>query len=418
MREAARPGSPPHATHNPTPQIYTAPAIMPCYYPIGAYQQAPNARVELYARDQRDLFLSRLGKHFTVPCGKCSGCRRTQALNFATRCMHEASQHRYNSYITLTYDEKNLPDDLSLHHEHFVTFMKALRNALARGNRNFRATLLHGMLDGTDTDAFVRYAKHRTQHLTNARNTRILTPYTEQSAQLETANLEENPANSQTVTSDALEVETKDGSTPASHAGVRFYMGGEYGTIYGRPHYHALLFGVGFLDRKYHGRTKSGAKIYTSETLSRLWPRGYSSIGDVTFASAAYIARYVMKKRTGDGNKDTYEIIDPETGEIYFKKKEYNQMSRHPGLGKTWFQKYHDDYIHADKIRLIDGREVKPPRYYDKQLKRLDREIYEHTKHARELEQLAHAHDNTPERLAVREIVDNAKARLQTRNLE
>jgi len=125
-----------------------------------------------------------------------------------------------------------------------------------------------------------------------------------------------------------------------------------------------------------------------------------------------------MKKRTGDGNKEMYEIIDPETGEIYFKKKEYNQMSRNPGLGKTWFENYHEDYIHNDKIRLKNGQEVKPPRYYDKQLRRLDRALYEHTKHARELEQIAHAHDNTPERLAVREAVATAKARLQTRNLE
>lgn len=93
-------------------------------------------------------------------------------------------------------------------------------------------------------------------------------------------------------------------------------------------------------------------------------------------------------------------------------------MSRRPGIAKTWFDTYHEDYIYQDKIRLLDGRQVKPPRYYDKQLKRMDAAIYEHTKIARQLEQIAHAEESTPERLAVREIVDNAKARLQTRNLE
>lgn len=341
---------------------------MPCYYPLKAHQTTRGEKATIYAAENAYLFKNLLGRHFEVPCGKCSGCRRTQALNFATRCMHEASQHRYNSYITLTYDDKNLPTDLSLRHEHFVTFMKALRNRLSRESRN--------LLSDENPEVSI--------HCSYAASPHRLIP------QIQTL-----------------------GAIPP-----HFYMAGEYGSLYGRPHYHAILFGIAFPDRTYHGRTKAGHKLYKSDTLARLWPRGYSSIGDVTFASAAYIARYVTKKRTGDGNRENYEIIDPETGEIYFRKKEYNQMSRNPGLGKEWFNQFNSDYIHQDKIRLIDGREVKPPRYYDKQLKRLDRDIYEHTKHARELEALAHAHDNTPERLAVREQVATAQARLQTRNLE
>lgn len=341
---------------------------MPCYHPIQAFQATHAKKVELYAAEQKHLYRGRLGKHFTVPCNKCSGCRRTQALNFATRCMHEASQHEYNSYITLTYDDKHLPADLSLHHEHIVQLMKKIRNRLCREDV---------ILGSDETARATLQCSYATSSHDLIPELQLLTPIP-----------------------------------------PRFYMAGEYGELYGRPHYHAILFGIAFPDRVYHGRTKAGAKLYKSHTLSRLWTRGYSSIGDVTFASAAYIARYILKKRTGDKNKENYEIIDPETGEIYFRKKEYNQMSRNPGLGKTWFENYHSDYIHQDKIRLKDGREVKPPRYYDKQLKRLDRDIYEHTKHARELEQLAHAHDNTPERLAVREIVETSRARLQTRNLE
>lgn len=341
---------------------------MPCYYPLNAYRSHKTGAVEIYAAEQIHLHKNRPGQHFQVPCGKCSGCRRTQALNFATRCMHEASQHEYNSYITLTYDNEHLPKDLTLEHAHFVTFMKALRNTLSREGMS--------ILSDENPSATLQCSYGTSSHPL-CKILPILQPIP-----------------------------------------PRFYMGGEYGTLYGRPHYHAILFGIAFPDKTYHGRTKAGAKIYRSHTLERHWKRGYSSIGDVSFASAAYIARYVMKKRTGDNNKEQYEIIDPETGEIYFKKKEYNQMSRNPGLGKTWFQRYHNDYIHQDKIRLKDGREIKPPRYYDKQLKRLDRGIYDHTKHARELEQLANAHNNTPERLAVRETVANSQARLQTRNLE
>lgn len=336
---------------------------MPCYHPIAAYRDHPAGRVELYAREQGHLYATRTGQHFTVPCGKCSGCRRTSALTWATRCMHEAQRHTHNSYITLTYDEKHLPKDLTLRHRDFQLFIKRLRTALSRMENQAITALQARMLDGTDSaSSALGYTNRR--------------------------------------------------------AKIRYYMAGEYGEKYGRPHFHAILFGIDFADRIYHSRTAAGAKIYKSVTLDNLWNKGYASIGDVTFASAAYIARYVMKKRTGDGNRKDYQIIDPETGEIYFRKKEYNQMSRRPGLGKEWFDKHHEDYLFDDKIRLTDGRLVKPPRYYDKQLKRFDRELYEHTKIARQLEQIAHSEESTPERLAVRETVDNAKARLQTRNLE
>lgn len=336
---------------------------MPCYHPIAAYRDHPGGRVALYAREQNHLYATRTGQHFTVPCGKCSGCRRQTALTWATRCMHEAAQHTHNAYITLTYNDKHAPSDYTLRHRDFQLFLKRLRNALCKIADPAITALQARMLDGTSYHA-------SDIGLTNTRAT------------------------------------------------MRYYMAGEYGEKYGRPHFHALLFGMDFADKQYHGRTNAGEKIYKSATLDRLWGKGYASIGNVTFASAAYIARYVMKKRTGDGNKKNYEIIDPETGEIYFRPKEYNQMSRRPAVGKTWFEQYHADYIHDDKIRLSDGRQLKPPRYYDKQLKKLDREIYEHTKIARQLEQIAHSEESTPERLAVREQVANAKARLQTRNLE
>lgn len=197
----------------------------------------------------------------------------------------------------------------------------------------------------------------------------------------------------------------------------RFYMGGEYGTLHGRPHYHSLLFGLDFADKIYHGRSQAGERLYTSPTLEKIWKHGYSSIGEVTFNSAAYVARYIMKKRTGD-NLPYYEILDPETGELWRKQKEYNCMSRNPGIGKTWWDQYKNDVIHGDYVITTNGRKLNPPRYYDKQLKRYDLALYEHTKHARELEALAHETEHTTERLAVQEIVANDKARKQTRNLE
>ncbi len=81
---------------------------------------------------------------------------------------------------------------------------------------------------------------------------------------------------------------------------IRFYACGEYGDQNGRPHYHACLFNHDFQDKKLWKRGKDPSlDLYRSADLEKLWPYGYSSIGEVTFQSAAYVARYIMKKITG-----------------------------------------------------------------------------------------------------------------------
>ena len=102
---------------------------------------------------------------------------------------------------------------------------------------------------------------------------------------------------------------------------VRFYHCGEYGDILSRPHYHALLFGYDFDDRKFFAKRNENS-VYTSTELSSLWPHGFSVVGSVTFESAAYVARYVMKKVTGERSLDHYGGLKPE----------YTTMSRRPEL--------------------------------------------------------------------------------------
>lgn len=46
---------------------------------------------------------------FLLPCGKCEACRRNYAEQWAVRCTLEASEHLYNYFITLTYDDAHLP---------------------------------------------------------------------------------------------------------------------------------------------------------------------------------------------------------------------------------------------------------------------------------------------------------------------
>lgn len=152
---------------------------------------------------------------------------------------------------------------------------------------------------------------------------------------------------------------------------IRFYAVGEYGTKYNRPHYHACIFNYDFLDKKLFA-IRNGLKLYTSSTLEALWPYGFSSVGSLTFESAAYVARYIMKKQLGDDPMDTYRRFDEVTGEYSHVPPEFNTMSNRPGIGYEWFKRYQNDVYPHDYVVLRGGTRFKPPKYYDKLLERVD----------------------------------------------
>lgn len=186
--------------------------------------------------------------------------------------MHEASLYESNLFLTLTYNDKHLPEDYSLYPEHHVLFMKRLR----------------------------KYA-----------------PRT-----------------------------------------IRFYHCGEYGDTTLRPHYHTIIFNLDMSDRVYLKTTETGSKLYTSHKLDALWSYGDCYIGDVTFESAAYCARYVMKKLTGN-RKSEYGSLVPE----------YSTQSRGGrgglgGIGAPWLAKFKTDVFPSD-LCVVNGKRVRVPKAYD-----------------------------------------------------
>jgi len=138
---------------------------------------------------------------------------------------------------------------------------------------------------------------------------------------------------------------------PGSHP--RYFYCGEYGGKLGRPHYHVLLFNFGFKDKS-SLCGEGDHRLYTSETLSKLWPHGFSSIGSVTFQSASYVARYCLKKVGGVEAHKHYQGKPPE----------YTRMSRRPGIGHDWYKKFKNDVYPSSEI-VRDGHAYPPPRYYD-----------------------------------------------------
>lgn len=201
-----------------------------------------------------------------------------------------------------------------------------------------------------------------------------------------------------------------------NRSNIRFYMCGEYGETYGRPHWHACFFNLDFDDLEpFRGSGKSA--LFTSQTLARLWTAGYATVGRVTFDSAAYVARYVMKKVTGEPAAAHYEWIDQETGEIHDRRPEFNKMSLKPGIGRNWFERYKHE-VYPDDFVVMSGRKVKPPRYYDGLYELEYPSDFRQIRFKRKSVARSKSEDATPERLAVREKVAKAKLASKRRNIE
>ena len=198
---------------------------------------------------------------------------------------------------------------------------------------------------------------------------------------------------------------------------VRFYMAGEYGEKFGRPHYHACLFGAYFGDRQLFKRMGSGCDIYTSELLSSVWTDGFASVGELTFESAAYVARYCMKKVTGDKADEHYRRTDFITGESYSIEPEFNRMSLRPGIGASWLDKYKTDVYPHDHV-ISNGFPAKPPRYFDQRLAVIDPDTSEFMELVRYRKKMASCSlDQSRDRLEVREKVARARLNFKQRNL-
>lgn len=162
---------------------------------------------------------------------------------------------------------------------------------------------------------------------------------------------------------------------------VRHFSCGEYGTLNKRPHYHACIFGYDFPD-KLLLKESNGNKLYSSAELSRLWGWGFCTVGNLSFDSAAYVARYCLKKQAGASSQDPWERIDPRTGEITTVSREYVHMSNRPGIGAGWIDKWCSDVYPSDEV-IVRGRSCKPPRYYDKVLESVDAALARQIKNLR-----------------------------------
>lgn len=193
--------------------------------------------------------------HMRVPCGKCAACRIARSREWAVRMVHEASTHEENVFLTLTYNNDNLPSDNSLSKRDFQLFMKRLR-----------------------------------------KNIECLR--------------------------------------------IKYYACGEYGEQTGRPHYHAIVFGLGMSYR---------------ELIQEVWPHGFVYVGTVTYDSARYVADYIQKKYSGLLAQEVYGN----------RERPFQLQSK--GIGQSYMEENQKQILQQLKC-TINGVNHGLPRYYKKKL--------------------------------------------------
>lgn len=143
---------------------------------------------------------------------------------------------------------------------------------------------------------------------------------------------------------------------------IRFFGCGEYGENTARPHFHLIVFGLDLDDLNIirHVETNgSHYNLYTSDTIGNVWKKGHIIIGDVTWETCAYVARYVTKKKYG-AEADFYDE--------YGITPEFTLMSRRPGIGKDYYDTHKDSIFEVDYIPLKGGKRAVPSRYFKKLL--------------------------------------------------
>lgn len=141
---------------------------------------------------------------------------------------------------------------------------------------------------------------------------------------------------------------------------LRYFASGEYGSQTYRPHYHCLIFGLHLDDLKPIKQNFSGDQYYISDFISKCWPFGIHILGQVTWNSAAYVARYTMKKATHGYTKEYYEKAGIQS--------EFQTMSLRPAIGRRFYDDHPDlfEYSTFNVTTMYGGLKMSPPEYFRK----------------------------------------------------
>lgn len=298
---------------------------MPCYHPITAFARTPpgstKKEIVFPLADGLDHMWSNghlYNEKLKLPCGQCLGCRLEYSRQWAMRCFFEAKQWQHNYFVTLTYNGEHVP-------------IKPRSIDPDTGEVLDPTPVMTLVKD--DVRAFVKRLREMFRH-------------------------------------------------KYGHTGIRFYLCGEYGPLHSRPHYHLILFNCPLPDLELWNNN-NGNSFYISKIIDRAWSvarkdeegkpicdeegkpifdnLGFSLVSDFTFETAAYVARYMLKKHKGKDAKFYEEAgIQPE----------FTLCSRRPGLAYEYFDNNKHHIYNFDEVVLNKGSgkvlRCQPPKYFDR----------------------------------------------------
>lgn len=259
-----------------------------------------------------------------IGCQECWACQLNKSAQWATRIMCEVKESPNNYFITLTYDDLHLPIAEKLYQ------LKKHKNGSSEILEYENDGTWGGTLQPKDTEKFMHDIRQ----------------YFERKG----------------------------------HKGIKVYYVGEYGEQTHRPHYHFILMNLPLDPKEFYGFHIDGnyKAHWKSKEIERYWDKGMIDIAEVEWSSAAYVARYCMKK------------LFPKNEDEYYqqgKLPEFTRMSRRPGIGMKYYEEHkHDIYKNDEMIaRTVKGKvsSFKPPKAWDKKFKEEFPEEFEIIKKSR-----------------------------------
>lgn len=208
-----------------------------------------------------------------LPCKKCIECTRSRAREWSIRCELESQLYKENYFVTLTYNNENVPFNFySVYDCETDTYLKKRVMTLEK----------------THTFKFMKLLRQNYKRKFN-------------------------------------------------HDNIRFFMCGEYGTKFERPHYHYILFNLPIYDLELIGHSKNGFPLYRSRFLEKSWKYGFVTIQKYSIETARYTAQYCCKK------------MSKAEAKLQCREPEFINMSRNKGIGFQWFAE------NVDKIYNLKG---------------------------------------------------------------
>lgn len=161
----------------------------------------------------------------------------------------------------------------------------------------------------------------------------------------------------------------------------RYFLAGEYGSDFSRPHYHVILFGHELPDKRFL-YSREGNHFFQSDVLSEAWGRGIVEVSTVSPSTMMYVTKYHVDKVNGDRAEAHYSWFVESSGELVEREPEFALMSNRPGIGATWFDRYWSDCYPKGFVTSA-GIRYRPPRYYDRLLEARDPALFEEVKASR-----------------------------------